>query len=146
MEERNRYLYGSSVPAYPERPVKRELPEKDRQPSVRRKRKRKVDILSVIIVFGVIIAAYFSCFFYLQTRDKADSLNRNVTALENKIVELEKQNAALHEKIDDSVDLTKIYNIATKKLGMVHAKDNQVFSYDSRKGNQIKQHGNIPSN
>ncbi len=146
MEERNRYLYGSSVPAYPERPIRREIPEQERQTHSRRKRKKKVDIISVVTVMGAIAVAYFVCFSYLQAQYRTNTMNGQVTALENEIMELEKQNAALYEQIDDSVDLTKIFNVATKTLRMVHAKDNQVFPYNSRKGNQIKQHGKIPPN
>lgn len=42
--------------------------------------------------------------------------------LQSEVVEMEKKNATAEKELDDSVDLTAIYNKATKQLGMVAAK------------------------
>ena len=64
--------------------------------------------------------------------------------LENEVVELEKENATLSESVENSIDLGTIYQKARKELGMVSAKDNQVFYYQSKKSTQVRQHGDIP--
>ena len=58
---------------------------------------------------------------------------------------MEKENAAAIKELDDSLDLASIYDKATKKLGMVAAKENQIFTYKSRKSTQVRTHGDIPS-
>ena len=54
-------------------------------------------------------------------------------------------NATAEKELDDSVDLTAIYNKATKQLGMVAASENQMDTYESRKSTQVRTHGDIPA-
>ena len=61
------------------------------------------------------------------------------------VVEMEKKNATAEKELDDSVDLTAIYNKATKQLGMVAASENQMDTYESRKSTQVRTHGDIPA-
>ena len=58
---------------------------------------------------------------------------------------MENKNATAENELDDSVDLTAIYNKATKQLGMVAASENQMDTYESRKSTQVRTHGDIPA-
>ena len=44
----------------------------------------------------------------------------------------------------DSVDLSQVYEIATGELGMIQPVDNQVYKYDNKKSDMVKQYGDIP--
>ena len=46
--------------------------------------------------------------------------------------------------MDDSVDLAYVYRVATKELGMVHPKSNQVIEYQQVKSDYLKQYADIP--
>ena len=44
----------------------------------------------------------------------------------------------------DSVDLSEVYASATGEFGMIQAVDNQVYKYDNKKSDMVKQYGDIP--
>lgn len=146
MAERKGYVYGSAAHAYTAEPARRRKPEQEPARRGKRKPKTRVDKVSVLITLVSLTVAFLVCFSYLQKQFETTYLSKSLVSLENEVVELEKQNAALSEEMDLAMDLSKIYELATKELGMVHAKDNQVYTYISQKGNQVKQHGNIPGN
>ena len=50
-----------------------------------------------------------------------------------------------YQAITDSVDLAEIYEKATKKLKMVQAESNQIYTYKNRKSDMVKQYADIPS-
>ena len=54
------------------------------------------------------------------------------------------ENDALETSINTSVDLNKIYEIATKELGMVYARKNQVLLYDKTESEYVRQYEDIP--
>ncbi|MBP3702403.1 MAG: septum formation initiator family protein [Lachnospiraceae bacterium] len=146
MEERNRYVYGSTARELYTQPVR--TPRREEEQEVvrrpKRKPKKKIDRVSVLIFAVTLAAAFFVCFSYLSKRFEATYLGNEIVKLENEVVELEKENATLSENVENSIDLGTIYQKARKELGMVSAKDNQVFYYQSKKSTQVRQHGNIP--
>ena len=83
--------------------------------------------------------------FYLRLQFQSTYLNKSVVKLQSEVVEMEKKNATAEKELDDSVDLTAIYNKATKQLGMVAASENQMDIYESRKSTQVRTHGDIPA-
>ena len=46
--------------------------------------------------------------------------------------------------INSSIDLNKIYEIATKELGMVYARRDQVLLYDKTESEYVRQYEDIP--
>lgn len=146
MEERNHYIYGSAARELYAEPVRRPDEETRRRqaPQPRRKPKKRVDRVSVLICALTLAAAFFVCFTYLQKQFESTYLNNTIVSLQTEVVELEKENATAMENVNNSIDLPTIYSKATKELGMVSAKDNQVFSYTSKKSTQVRQHSDIP--
>ncbi len=65
---------------------------------------------------------FFCCngcrYLYLRLQFQSTYLNKSVVKLQSEVVEMEKKNATAEKELDDSVDLTAIYNKATKQLGM----------------------------
>lgn len=146
MEKNIRYVHGSAAPAYTNSPARKIEREQERRPRTKRKQKKRVDKVSLIVVGISLTISFLVCFQYLRAQFEATYLSKNLISLENQVIELEKQNMTLSEQIDESIDLSKVYTKATKELGMVQAKNNQVFTYLSHKGNQVKQYGDIPVN
>lgn len=147
MEERNRYVYGSAARDVYAEPVRRTYTDGEREELRRpkRKQKKRIDRVSVLICAVTLIVAFTVCFSYLQKRFSMTYLSNEIVALQGEVVELEKQNATASENVKNSIDLGTIYQKATKELGMVSAKDNQVFSYLSKKSTQVRQHSDIPT-
>ncbi len=142
------YVYGNTARnLYVTQPARHT--DYDHEIEIRRrakvKPKRKIDRGAVVIASITLVIAFFVCFSYLQKQFQTTYMSKNLVSLENQVVELQKQNAESFEKLGSQTDLTQIYQKATKELGMIHAKNNQIFTYESARSNQVKQYGDIPS-
>lgn len=148
MKERNQYQYGSEAVDYYAQPVRKQQPEREREQEVRRrparKPKKKIDRVSVAIFSITLALAFVICFTYLQKQFSVTYLGNEIVQLQEEIVELEKANATASEKTMNSVDLGTVYNKATKELGMVSAKDSQVFTYSCKESTRVRQYSKIP--
>ena len=71
-------------------------------------------------------------------------MKNDVIALQSEIAETKQENEDTYQKIMDSVDLSQVYEIATGELGMIQPVDNQVYKYDNKKSDMVKQYGDIP--
>lgn len=143
------YIYGSTARQLQTAPLRREEIERSRQvqrrPETRVRRKAKVDKVAVFLVCLTFMAVMATSIIYLRIKFQSTYLNKSVVNLQSEIVKMEKENAAALKDLDNSLDLTAVYDKATKKLGMVAAKENQIFTYKSRKSTQVRTHGDIPS-
>ena len=63
---------------------------------------------------------------------------------EEKLEKMRTENDALETSINTSIDLNEIYEIATKELGMVYAKKDQVLLYDKTESEYVRQYEDIP--
>ena len=157
---RTPYVYGSAAPNIEVMPRREDDYERRRQTRPvsrpRPKRKAKIDKVAVLLTaltFFVVMAAGI---FYLRLQFQSTYLSKSVVNLQSEVVnmerentvaemELDNKNATAEKELDDSVDLTAIYNKATKQLGMVAASENQMDTYESRKSTQVRTHGDIPA-
>lgn len=142
------YVYGNTARELRE-PLQREQIERRRRAGQGKRTqvrtKPKVDKVAVFLVCLTFAAVMAAGIIYLRIKFQSTYLNKSVVNLQSEVVEMEKQNEAAVKELDNSLDLTAIYNKATKELGMVAAKENQIFSYESRKSTQVRTHGDIPS-
>ncbi len=102
------------------------------------------DIKSLLFLATAIVVAFGICISYLHTTQSITAMSKKITTLESEILDLKIQNDEAYNKIDSLVDLSYIYEIAVNELGMVHAKDNQVIPYNSKKSTSVRQYGEIP--
>lgn len=149
MARQTAYVYGSTARQARVEPLYREEYERRRQtrenPHSHRKRKAKVDKVAVFLTCLTFVAIMAAGIIYLRIQFQSTYLNKSVVKLQSEVVEMEKENASALKDLDNEVDLTAIYNKATKELGMVAAKESQIFTYESRKSTQVRTHGDIPS-
>ena len=142
------YIYGNTARELTE-PLRREEIERRRhtqqRPGTQVRRKAKVDKVAVFFVCITFLAVMAAGIIYLRIKFQATYLNKSVVNLQSEVVEMEKQNEMAMKELDNSLDLTAIYEKATKELGMVAAKENQTYTYQSRKSTQVRTHGDIPS-
>ena len=69
---------------------------------------------------------------------------RQIAALESNLTELTDTNNETSKRLESSVDLTKVYDVATGELGMVYPKTGQVISYEASNPDYVKQYKDVP--
>lgn len=149
------YVDGNTVRkiAVEEEPVR--LPERRRHKveteEMRRRKKAKLqrikgmDSFSVIFLTVAIIVTMFVCVKYLGQQSDVTYMTNKIANMESDIITMKEENRTAEEEITSAIDLDYIYKVATKKLGMVHPRENQVIKYKSTKSDSVKQYGDIPS-
>ena len=81
--------------------------------------------------------------FYLQQQALSTSSQKTIASLESQLAELKKTNADDLNRIETSVNLEEIRNIAINELGMVYPSRSQVIGYDSKESEYVKQYKDI---
>ncbi len=102
------------------------------------------DFKSLLFIIAAITVTFLMCISYLEAQESITAMSRKIASLESEILTLKNENDAAYNRIDSSVDLQYVYDVAVNELGMVHAKDSQVIRYSSRKSNSVRQYGEIP--
>lgn len=70
------------------------------------------------------------CVNYLQIQSTISTRMNNIEKLEKSVEYLKAENDAMETRINTSIDLDYIYQVATEELGMVYANRDQVLLYD----------------
>ena len=97
--------------------------------------------LFLVTSVGITLAA---CFMYLHSSSVLKKNEQAVTALQSQLQTVQEQNNSLKESLNKTIDLDEIYQIATGRLGMVYAGEDQVIYYDSSNNDYIRQYESIP--
>lgn len=95
--------------------------------------------LAAACVLTLMLGAY-----YLQQQALATSGQKKIAALEGQLSELKKENADDLNRIETSVDLEKIRDIAINELGMVYATQDNVVLYKNTSHNYVSQYEDVP--
>ena len=96
-------------------------------------------MVATIFLFG-------SCFYMLTVQATITEQRREIAMLESNLNSLTDNNNEMSKRIESSVDLTEIYNVATTELGMVYPKAGQVVSYEASNPDYVKQFKDVPQN
>lgn len=151
------YVHGSTVrhlqPAPSEEEISRRRQETEQERRERERKQRKkqreldkffrMDFLSFFVLFVGTMIILVLCCSMISSKASVTHMKKVIAAKELELSNLQKKNDSELAEINASVDLTKIYKKATKKLGMVHAENNQVITYDSTKSDCVRQYGDI---
>lgn len=114
-----------------------------RQP--RRQEVRVMKLAHLLVLTLAIGATLFVCVDYLKVQTDVTVMSKANASKESDLLSLKEKNDASQQRMDSSVDLAYIYKVATKELGMVHQKNNQVIKYNSSKDDYVRQYSDIPS-
>ena len=74
----------------------------------------------------------------------ATSSQKKIASLESQLAELKKVNADDLNRIETSVNLEEIRDIAINELGMVYATQENVVLYKKTRQNYVSQYDNVP--
>ena len=134
-QERNGYVYGNLAHQL------EEIPERRKQPGRKRRTKTypqpkpvampSIGFSSFVFLMAALSLVLVAGFMYLH--------------VQSEIADAKQENDDAYQKVMDSVDLSEVYAIATGQLGMIQAVDNQVYKYDNKKSDMVKQYGDIPA-
>ena len=152
---RGGYVHGTAAPklepAYePERREGKRRPKNANSvrsnQRIRRNQEKALhmDLPYVILLTVASLCTLYLCVNYLHLQS---SITGRMHAIERMEADLEKkrsENDALETAINTSIDLNQIYEIATKELGMVYAKKNQVLLFDKSESEYVRQYEDIP--
>lgn len=142
------YVYGNVAHQLEEVPRRRERPQRQRQIKVYPKQRPvampSISGASFVFLLAAAVITLAFCFNYLRAQSGITQMENEVVALQSQIAETKVENDETYQKITDSVDLSEVYKIATGELGMVQAVDNQVYQYENKKSDMVKQYGDIP--
>ena len=153
--QRHDYVYGSAAPQLkpqeaprPQRPVRKPAGSQSVRHNhrIRRNQERALymDLPYVIILTIASVFTLYLCINYLHLQSSITARMHHIETMEAHLEKLKAENDALETSINTSIDLNKIYEIATKELGMVYAKKNQVLLYDKTESEYVRQYEDIP--
>ena len=94
-------------------------------------------ILAVLMMIG-------SCSFMLMIQNKVSEQERNISSMQSQIQDMEANNAAYEDSLESKYSLDKIYEVATKDLGMVYSQKGQIVYYQSANEDYVKQLKDVP--
>lgn len=120
--------------------------EKPHEVPYRRKRKNAAtfSIPYCIFLMGVCMLTFFVGAGYLQQQALSTSNQKEIAKLENKLAELKKENKDELNRIESSINLDEIRDIAIHEYGMVYASEENVILYDNTTEDYVVQYVDIP--
>ncbi len=95
--------------------------------------------LAVACVLTLTLGAY-----YLEQQALSTSSQKKIASLESELAELKKVNADDLNRIETSVNLEEIRDIAINELGMIYATEENVVLYKNTKQNYVSQYDSVP--
>lgn len=95
--------------------------------------------LTVACVLTLVIGSY-----YLQQQALSTSSQKKIASLEGTLADLKKENADDLNRIETSVNMEEIREIAINELGMVYATQDNVVLYENIGQNYVSQYEDVP--
>lgn len=124
-------------------------PEKVNGPVEVPRRRRKQERSTLSIPYCIFLAA--ACVltlslgaYYLQMQALSTSSQKKIASLESELAEMKKVNADELNRIESSVSLEEIRDIAMNELGMVYATQENVVLYKNTTQNYVSQYNEVP--
>ena len=136
----------SAVPSRVERPEHQKQKERQVNERVNRntRRAKAFDLKYTLALVTATVFLFVSCISMLSLQADVKEQKRQIAILESNLNELTDTNNEMDKRLESSVDLTKVYDVATKELGMVYPKTGQVISYEASNPDYVKQYKDIP--
>lgn len=113
----------------------------------RRSRKPERNTLSIPYCIFLAVACVLTLSlgaYYLEQQALSTSSQKKIASLESELAELKKVNADDLNRIETSVNLEEIRDIAINELGMVYATQENVVLYKNTTQNYVSQYSDVP--
>lgn len=148
------YIEGNTVrrmeaaPDYRRKREEQREAERRRQRNIARRNQQRlahmnrgyVAFLSMAVVLTVIV-----CAMYIRLQSDVTNSLATISTIESQLAELRADNDATEKRIEASVDLAQVKDIAMNQLGMVYAGQDQIVHYSVDKEDYMNQYEDIPT-
>ncbi len=136
----------NTVPKRDHQPEQEQRKEKKVDPRVARnaRRAKAFDFKYMILLVCATGFLFVSCVRMLSLQEEITENRKLVAQLECNLNEQKNSNAEKSKRLESSVDLTKIYDVAVNELGMVYPQNGQVISYEASNPDYVKQFKDVP--
>lgn len=84
------------------------------------------------------------CIGYIQLQSEINGRMRNIATLESQILDLKTDNDATLKRIETSVNLDDIKNVAMNEMGMVYPGEDQIVYFTVDTSDYMNQYQDIP--
>ena len=141
------YIDGSAARKLRERrPETYTRPEDEISPEQKQhiKRRKRLNIMSVIVMAAAIITSLYLCISYIMVYSEITGTSKAISRLRSEITETQAFNDEAHKEIDASLNLEDVYEKATKEYGMVPADKSQIYKYSNKKSDRVIKYSDIP--
>lgn len=152
------YIHGSAAPKM-EPSQSRQVKKTDRDDRARQERRQKInyqvrrnqqkalriDLPYLVMLVAASCCTLLICINYLQVQTIMTRRMDRIEKLEKDLDSLKAENDTLQTRINTSIDLDHIYQVATEELGMVYAGKNQVRMYHQTESEFVRQYEDIPT-
>ncbi len=122
--------------------------EREKQYKAQQERLRNKTVVMdapFLIAFSIaMVCTLVLCFSYIRLQTEINTRISSIESMKQQLDTLKSENAALQNSIDTSLDLDRIYRVATQELGMVYADDSQTITYDKTESEYVRQYEDIP--
>lgn len=117
-----------------------------RRNAARRNREKALHMSRAYVAFltGCVIVSAFAAGLYIHEQAKLTNRMHAVSALESQVTDLKTDNDARLKRIETSVDLDYVKDVAINQLGMKYANEGQVVYYTVDNSNYMNQYSDIP--
>jgi cell division protein FtsL len=129
---------------YRQRDVENAREERARKLRQRRLEQSKSISLSTFVALAAVVGVMlYLCVGYIKAQSSVTALNNEIISLETDYDALKAKNDSDLKEIEATVNLQRIYDIATKELGMVFANNNKIVTYDNKESAYVRQYEDI---
>lgn len=148
-EERNYYIEGNTARKLSTAPQRVYRPEQEERRANQRvsrnsKRARAFNLKYTVALIVATTFLFVACINMLTLQANITEQRREISVLQSDLNNLKNTNDETNKRLDSSIDLTKVYDVAVNELGMVYPKQGQIISYKASNPDYVKQFADIP--
>ena len=140
--------YAEAAPKRREReyevPVRRKRPVTYRKAAIKAEKSLAFDFKYTLFLSMAMLIMAAACINMLRIQGRVDKQQKNIRNLQVEIQEIEADNAAHADSLNNMYTLDEIYDIAVNELGMVYAQKGQIVYYDSADEDYVNQYQDVP--
>ena len=152
-ESERYYIEGSVVR---KREVEYARPRREERPVPRKKAKtytraaRKAenslgfDKAYTVVLTIMVLVMIAACVIMLSVQGGVEAKEDHIDSMRRELQQLQVDNSAFENSLNNMYSLEDIYKVATGELGMVYSQNGQIKDYDKEMGDYVKQYTDVP--
>lgn len=125
----------------------REKEKQRRQRAVRRNQERALRTSKSYVAFMTMAVLVFATFtgLYIKIQSDVTVRMKTIASLESQIADVKADNDEAYKRINTSVNLEAVREVAMTELGMSYAKESQIIYYSVGDDDYMNQYSEIPA-